>query len=231
MTGTTVEITNQQALWDEQHTLRGSDDGLEGCHLVDTPNESAVTFNSLLVAEATIAEVGSANGRDARYWALNGHTVHCLDFSQVALDQLVEHASRQGLDKRIFPLYFDANAGALPDELGYNINGFYARSALHIDDDKLMSLLNDVHNRLAVGSIVLIEGKGTQDPKIARSLHLGNGLAVDPEENGHLRRAWTPEALEKICDFFGWYAIRRDIIGEEWAGTDASFLRLVARKS
>lgn len=209
--------------------MRGGHNGLEGDHLVDTPNDSALLLNHLLGASSTIAEVGSANGRDARYWATQGHEVHCMDFSSVALGQLVQHAERQGLAAKINPLHFDATVGKLPEEVG-PIDGFYARSALHVDDETLMSLLGDVDSRLKPGGVVLIEGKNTDDPKIARSTHLGNGLAVDPHENGHLRRIWTPESLEQICNTFGWITVRQETVGEQWAGTDASFLRLVATK-
>ncbi len=229
MTSTALELAvNQQALWDNQHTLRGSEDGLEGGDIVDVPNESAVTFSNLLAPVSTIVEVGSANGRDARFWAAMGHNVHCLDFSQVALDQLAGHAKRQKLSERINPLHFDANSGSLPPEVGGNIDGFYARSALHVDDVTLMSLLGDVAERLRPRGVVLIEGKGPCDTKIARSIPLGDGLVVDPDEDGHLRRVWTPEAHGRICEAFGWTALQQETIGEEWVGTDATFLRLVA---
>lgn len=222
-------LTNQEQLWDKQHAQRGGQQGLEGDHLVDVPNESALLLNRLVRPSATIAEVGSANGRDARYWANEGHTVHCMDFSKVALSQLATLAERQGLTDLIRPLHFDANSGKMPEEVG-EIDGFYARSALHVDDDTLMALFEDVDNRMKTDGIILVEGKSTKDAKIARSIDLGNGLAVDPEENGHLRRIWTPESLSRVCNAFGWTALQEDTIGENWAGTDATFLRLVATK-
>lgn len=93
-----------------------------------------------------------------------------------------------------------------------------------------MSLLADVDSHLSSDGVVFIEGKSTIDPKIVRSKHLGNGLAVDPEEDGHLRRVWTPELLRDICSTLGWKALQQSNIDEEWAGTDANFLRLVAKK-
>jgi hypothetical protein len=230
MTGIAQELlTDQQLLWDSQHAERGGQSGLEGDLLVDTPNDSGVLLGQLVRPRAIIAEIGSANGRDARYWAQNGHRVRCLDFSRVALSQLVEHTERQGLRDFISPIHFDANDGKLPEEVGA-IDAFYARSALHVDDETLMSLLDDVDNHLQKDGVVLIEGKSTADRKIARSMDLGNGLAVDPEENGHVRRVWTPESLENICSAFGWTALQQETVGEEWAGTDATFLRLVATK-
>lgn len=159
-----------------------------------------------------------------------GHPVDCMDFSSVALKQLAYHAERQGVSARINPILFDANTGALPEEVG-EIGGFYARSALHVDDETLMHLLTDVNDRLVPGGVALIEGKSTNDPKIVRSEHLGNGLAIDPEEDGHLRRVWTPELIADICTTLGWSALEQASVKEEnWAGTNANFLRLVAKK-
>lgn len=64
-----------------------------------------------------------------------------------------------------------------------------------------MGLLADVNDHLNLDGVVFIEGKSTSDPKIARSEHLGNGLAVDPEEDGDLRRVWTPELLQQSSSF------------------------------
>src|SRR5882757_1939970 len=196
-------IANQQQLWDAQHARRGVADGLEA-QLADVPNDSAVLLGEMLSPSARVAEVGPANGRDARYWARQfGHFVHCLDFSGVALDQLAELAHKQGLTDLINPVRFDANTGRLPDQVG-PIDAFYSRSALHIGDKTLKSLLSDVNERLTPGGMVLIEGKGPGDPKINRSVHVGDGLASDPMENGHLRRVWTPEVFTDICETFGW---------------------------
>ena len=221
--------TDQQALWDAQHAERGGQAGLEGDRLVDVANDAAVLLGGLLRPGSVIAEIGSANGRDARHWAQQGHTVYAMDFSSVALGQLVEHAGRQGVADKIVPIQFDANTGELPDEVG-EIDGFYARSALHVDDNTLMRLLASIDRRLRPGGVVLIEGKTTDDPKIARSRDIGGGLAVDDHENGHVRRIWTHESVAEISRAFGWTAI--DVGGqrEEWLNTDASFLRFVANK-
>lgn len=93
-----------------------------------------------------------------------------------------------------------------------------------------MGLLSDVDSRLKKDGVVLIEGKSSEDPKIQRSDKLSNGLAIDPNENGHLRRVWTSESLEKICANFGWTALEMTIAQESWVHTDASFLRLTATK-
>lgn len=223
------KILTQQALWDAQHKQRGSQDGPEGSQLVNVPNHAARLLHTLLKPGSVIAEIGSANGRDARFWAKQGHYVHCLDFSEVALQQLRELAKRQGVSGRITQALFDASTGKLPQTIG-TIQGFYARSALHLDDATLMRLLRDVDRRLQPGSVVVIEGKTSADPKIIRSTPLGNGLVSDPQENSHVRRVWTHEFTQYICDTFGWAPLHQAAVDETWSGTAANFLRLVATK-
>ena len=64
-----MDTTQQQQLWDRQHAERGSTNGPEGNGLVDIPNKSGILFANMLQPGSVIAEVGTANGRDARYWA------------------------------------------------------------------------------------------------------------------------------------------------------------------
>jgi SAM-dependent methyltransferase len=224
-----IKASSQQALWDKQHEQRGGQNGPEGNQLLDVPNDAAVLLHELLPPQSVIAEIGSANGRDARFWAKQGHHVHCLDFSQVALRQLKIHAQRQGLSDRLTSWLFDANTGKLPPAIK-PIHGFYARSALHIDDATLMHLLKDVSSCLRPGGVVVIEGKNHIDPKITRSVRLDNGLFADPYEKGHIRRAWTSAYMSHLCQTFEWKPLRQEVISERWAETTVNFLRLVAAK-
>jgi hypothetical protein len=215
----------QQDLWNIQHFVRGASNGLEGNALVDIPNDSGILFAEMLPSSSQIAEIGSANGRDARFWAKQGHYVYCMDFAQVALEQLMVEAERQGLSEHLRPLQFDANCGSLPVCIG-EIDGFYARSALHLADGELTLLLTSVNERLKPGGVVFIEGKSPKDPKIKRSSYKEGNLAVDPFENNHLRRIWRPEYALQIAKYFGWQIQRI----EEIQTGESVFIRFVAIK-
>ena len=224
------DIPNQQQLWNQQHAVRGVS-GIEGDSLKFAPNQSAVLFEQKLPAGSTILEVGSANGRDARYWASKGHEVVALDFSEVALDQLQQLAVAQQVNELIIPIVWDIADGKLPlNKMPKNITGFYARSALHVGDKQMYVLGQEVNSVLQAGGKVFIEGKGNKDPKIARSKKIGNGLAVDQEENGHLRRIWHPEFVNKLCAAVGWDILELNTSTEDWNGTQALFLSLLAQK-
>ena len=221
-------ISDQQKLWDEQHATRGVQYDRD---LRFIPNQTAEVFNGLLPQSATILEVGAADGRDARFWATQGHTVFALDFSQVALDQMSEIAREQGVRDRVHPILWDVTAGTLPYVGEAQLDGFYARSALHVDDTTMVTLAENITSALKPNGVILIEGKGPNDKKISRSTQLDGNLAIDPEENNHLRRIWTQTFVEEVSDRNGWNIEQLDDIGEVWEGVPASFMRFVARKS
>ncbi len=224
------ETVDQSQLWNNQHATRGL--SLEcGDKFRFTPNNSAIEFAKRLKPRSTILEVGAANGRDARYWGGLGHRVLALDFSKVALEQLMNLAMEQGVCGFITPILWDISHGTLPvDGVPETIDAFYARSALHIDDTQLYRFSFELNARLREGGVIFIEGKGPNDKKISRSEQIGHHLAIDKEEGGHLRRIWTCHFTKQLCATMKW-----DILGiqdrhEKWNGTPASFIRLLAQK-
>lgn len=221
--------TEQIALWNTQHARRGTK-GPEGSFLRNTPNDTARLLNDLLRHESMILEVGSANGRDARFWASQGHHVIATDFSPVALSQLRELAQRQGLEKRITIIEWDINCGLLPPQAD-KIDAFYARSALHIEDEKMLDLALYLNRILIPESLIVIEGKSEKDKKIQRSIPVGGGLYIDLEENGHLRRAWTEEFARYMCRYFNWEILKLEQLHDQTQKANPEQLRLIAKKS
>ena len=226
---------NQQQLWDELHALRDSDGNLVGRSLVDEPNELAINLGERLVDGSSIVEVGCANGRDARYWALHkGMLVHALDFSQAAIDQLRELAEDQGVGLLIQAGLFDASEDSLPVDIDSQ-DAFYARSSLHVTSYRLTHLLRETHNVLHLGGIVAIEGKHIEDPKIKRSISLDPDdpfLLSDPLEGGHIRRAWEPEYTRHILKMVGFEITDLEVINEHPThGEPSVFTRVIAVKT
>lgn len=227
----THHIPDQARLWDKQHSSRGNF-GLEATQLRDVPNSSAIEFIGKFGhnIRANILEVGSANGRDARFWASLGHNVICVDFSPVALNQLKEIAIRQNVDSRLYPVCYDINTGNLPGAYGFIINGFYSRSSLHVNDEKMLSIAQKINNTVEHEGLILIEGKGEKDKKIQRSKLIGNHLVIDPDEGGHIRRVWTRESLVELCSEFNWTIESLEDREESLNGESTNFVRLIARK-
>ena len=219
----------QRALWDRQHAYRGENFGREDL-LKNDPTQSARMFHDLMPRGAKIIEVGSGNGRDARFWALRGHSIVCIDFSEIALRQLSRTAREQGVIERITPIVYDINSGWLPFETGKNFDGFYARSALHVSDDTMISLTRAIDCQLKPGGKVLILGKSLCDEKIQRSERLENGLAIDHEEGGHVRRIWTPEFMKQMCEVVQWRLLSIDYSGEVINNRGSEYITMIAQK-
>lgn len=225
-----IEILNdQRILWDRQHSTRGVD--LECKSLRYTPNDTAVTFAQHLLPNSKILEVGSANGRDARYWATLGHTIIASDFSLIALKQLTEIGLEQCVMGSVTPVVWDVCVGRLPVDTKDSIDAFYARSALHINDKTMMEIAKHLNKILISGGSILIEGKSTNDKKIIRSHKPGNGIAIDHEEDGHVRRIWTFEFVQSMCDKFNWNIVYLNEVREEEIHSSAKFMRLIAKKT
>lgn len=220
-----ISINTQIELWDQQHAQR-NDNGPEGTVLRDVPTPTAVYFSSLLPENSRILEIGSANGRDVRSWALNGHTVDCIDFSRVALSQLESLSLEQGISHRINTFCHDVSDGSLPINLPENIlyNGFYARSALTIDDNALDTLAQNINRRMSPGGVILIEGRSLNDPKIIRST-IQDNIADD---KGHLRRVYTVDNLTDLANKSNWSV--REISEHQESGFESviHMLRFIA---
>ena len=198
-----IEIlrNSQVELWNKQHFERNAN-GLEGTVLRDVPTETAVYFVSLLSPNSRILEIGSANGRDARSWAKQGHVVDCIDFSTVALSQLEDLAKEQGVINFINSHAHDVSDGSLPKTLPDNVvyDAFYSRSALTINNSSLNTLVNNINKKMRSEGVVLIEGRSLNDPKIKRSV-IQDNMADD---NGHLRRVYTAENMTTLAKKIDW---------------------------
>lgn len=219
----------QKELWNKQHAYRGERFGRED-ELKYHPNKSAIEFLRLMPAQANIVEIGSGNGRDARFWASHGHSVVCVDFSEVALQQLTTIAKEQGVMEKITPVLHDVNSGFLPFDTSQNFDGFYARSALHVCNETMIELTKAIDYQLKLGGKVLILGKTLDDIKIRRSKILDIGLAIDHEEDGHIRRIWTSEFMQQMCEVVRWKLLSINYTSEVINNTGSSYITMVAQK-
>lgn len=109
----------QESFWETIHN-RG-----EWKELRFVPNPLAVDLQKIIPARSNILEVGCSSGRDARYFASCGHNVVAMDFSQMALKRMMDHAKQQGIDAQIIPVHKNVAEG-LPDLRPDSIDCFYS---------------------------------------------------------------------------------------------------------
>lgn len=215
-------MSAQERLWDVIHGRQ------EWESLNFTPNSLAVEVQKMLPPSANILEVGCSNGRDARYFASLGHSVVAIDFSEVALAQMIELAKQQRCDSRVTPIHHNIAKG-LPTVTG-PFDCFYSRSSLHIDDDAMTNLFGGITPLIKSGGLIAIEGRIDEDDPVRESERVGKSLAINWREKGHIRRIWTKEFCLKLAEVFSWVPMVL-IEHEENIGNRKKLLRFIAKKT
>jgi hypothetical protein len=94
----------------------------------------------------------------------------------------------------------------------------------------MMSLAEQLNDLLGLKGKIFIEGKCPDDHKISRSKLVASNLALDQQENGHLRRIWDEGFVKKLCKKINWDILKLEKNLENWDGAMTSFLRLLAQK-
>lgn len=213
---------NQESLWDEIHARQ------DWPELNFVPNDLAIEVKKLLPPFSRIIEVGCSNGRDARYLASFGHNVVAIDFSEVALVQMMSLAKEQECAERIIPIRHNI-AGGLPNLPADSFDCFYARSSLHVNDDEMIKLAEGISLIIKSGGLVAIEGRTEDDESILDSEKIAGGLAINWKESGHLRRIWTKDFCTRLSIAFSWQ-IAVLAKREDGVGNKKQLLRFIARK-
>lgn len=217
--------TNQREYWDKQHKNREQ----EFCELEQEPNEFAKNCLRYIKHGGRILEIGVANGRDARYFIRENHnTIVGVDISTEAIRQLIDAAIKDKTIGNILPVVADAREvpELLNDQEYYD--AFYARSALHLDDDQLVSFFRYLISHLNKDGVIMIEGKPKEDFKIKRSMEIGKNCYEDVD--GHIRRVWSSQDIEQLCDMFNLEILEVDNTTEMWQGKETKFIHFIAKK-
>ncbi len=212
----------QESLWDKIHNR---DDWVE---LNFTPNLLAMELQKILPEKSNILEIGCSRGRDARYLASHGHSVVAVDFSTVALTQMMELVKQQGCDSQITPIHHNIMKG-LPTVSSDSFDCFYSRSSLHVDDEKMIVLAKSIDLVMKKGGLIAIEGRMEIDTPIQESEKIEGGLAVNWKESGHVRRVWKKEFCLQLARDFSWEVMTL-LEYEDDVGNKKHLLRFIARK-
>lgn len=217
------DIRNQRDLWNEQHIERANEHrAIEG-----EPNEFAKHCIDFIPETGLILEIGSANGRDARFFAKERKCkVIAADFSLEALKQLKNAAVRDSTESFIRPVVADAKK--LPIAEDVRLDAIYARSALHLSEDELDETLEFLLPKLKDGGYLMIEGKTDNDPKISKSREITPNLFID--QDGHVRRLWSEESIRQIIERFNLKLIEMNKTTKNRNGVESQFINFIALK-
>lgn len=108
-------------------------------------------------------------------------------------------------------------------------DAFYSRSALHLDDEKIVPFLEYVVSHLNKDGVVMIEGKPKEDFKIERSIEVGKNCYEDVD--GHIRRAWTEDDIKSMCESFALEIIEIGRTTEILQEKETKFIHFIAKKT
>lgn len=151
------------------------------------PSPFAEFVQSSLDSPVKLLEVGCGNGRDASFFAGQGHVVSALDPSASAIDAC-RVADRNGEINYL--------QGTLPEVVNVLPNDFdvvYSRFAIHAmtlpEEERLLASLSSV---LAPGARVFIECRSINDPMAAQ----GEVVSQTERISGHYRRFIVKDELE-----------------------------------
>src|SRR5680860_16536 len=180
---------NQRDYWEIQHQKK------EGGHenIIEEPNIFTKECIHYIPENGKVLEIGSANGRDARYFARekNIQTI-AIDFSTEVMKQLIRTSKEDNTSDLVLPILADTNH--LPLNSSNVFDAIYSRSALHLSDEELDIFLDQTTKMLKSKGYLMIEGKTKDDFKISRSEEISPNLFRD--NDGHLRRAWDEQTLD-----------------------------------
>lgn len=214
----------QRDYWDNRYELRRE----ELKPLAFTPNHFARKCIKYLPKNAVIIAEGESEGRDARYFAREiNATVFATDIGVSGLRALKDFSKKDNTSSLVLPVIADVRAN--PFVVSSGVDAFYARSSLHVSDWDLQRIFANLIPQLKRGGYIMVEGKPENNFKIERSEHLGGNLYRDTD--GHLRRMWTEENIQKVLeDFPELELVDMQRTQEKWEGKKSNFIHFIARK-
>ena len=218
--------SERKKYWDKQHRQRRREHQL----LAGIPTEFAKYCLPFIKPGGKVLEIGIANGRDARYFVReNKNIIVGVDISTEAIRQLMRAATADGTINRILPIV--ANEEDLPKILKSQerYHAFYARSSLHLDDDKIIPFFGYVVSHLYEKGVIFVQGKPKEDFKITRSAEVSKNCFEDVD--GHVRRGWSEEDIKALCYYLGLEIIEIKTTIEVILKEETKFIHFIAKKS
>ena len=174
--------------WDNYYHQHGKDK-----KITEPSSFAKFCLDTFLNSEKlNIVELGSGNGRDAIFFARNGHSVVAIDQSTTAID-----IEKQSLDSKLNLLLKPKALDFVnEDYIQYEkIDVFYSRFTIHsiTKNDEDLLLLN-IYNALESGGLFCIEVRTTKDPLFGVGKSCGDNIFI---YNNHKRRFIDTDIFRK----------------------------------
>lgn len=211
-----TRIPDQGLVWEKKHQA-GEHESLR-----NIPSPFAELAEPRFPRHSRILELGCGVGRDAIFFATNGHRVIATDSSPTVIQQDTQYYPKSSVDFRTLdmrkPLPYEDQA----------FDVIYSNLALHYYSHKqTREIVEEIAKKLMSAGLFAFACKSVDD------FHHGNGVEVESNifvsESGHVRHLFSVEYAEDLLS--GLFEILHlDVIDEEYNGQHSNILRCIAKK-
>lgn len=210
-------IPDQKAVWEKKHGA-GEHESFRG-----DPSKFAVVVANKLYKNSKILELGCGVGRDAVFFAEQGHEVLATDFSETIIERDSQAFAGSNVTFRVLDM-----SQPLPFEHG-SFDVVYANLSIHyyLDEDT-RKIIADVARVLKPGGLLAFACRSVND------FHYGNGEEIEKDvfvsSKGHVRHLFSADYARDLMrhkfrvEFL-------DEVEEVYVGEKSAMVRCIARRS
>lgn len=174
-----------------------------------------------LEPQAHVLDLGCGTGKDALFFAAQGHVVTAMDFAESALAALRTMAERR--DLAVTTVCGDIGA-KLPFKDG-TFDAVYAHLSLHyFDNAHTARVFREVHRVLKKGGLFFVKCKSVDDPLYGKGERVGEDMYVYE----HLRHFFRKEFMEQMLAPFMILRLKRS--SSAYRGKRSAFIEAWAKK-
>ena len=187
-------LSDQRAHWDRTFAERPDRYG-------DEPSAPARATVDLLRAEqkTDLLELGAGQGRDTRFFAVQGRYVTALDYAPAAVAALTAAARDAGLAGRIQARTHDVRRPLPFGDSRFDACYSHMLFCMALTTPELECLSAEVHRVLRPGGRVVYTARTTDDPDCGLGVARGDGMY---EDEGFIVHFFAPVLVERLARGF-----------------------------
>lgn len=204
-------MSNQRLLWDKLHKTRQVSLGKQ--------TNFAKEVQKIIPTQSKLLELGCGNGKDAFYFAQNGHKVTATDFSEVAIENNKKKYNSRNLQFELLDISKPFN---FPDN---SFDVIYARLSFHyFTDNVTKEIFKELNRILKPNGLLCFICKSTTDPLYGKGEKIEEDMF---EENGHIRHFFSQDYIKECLK--GLFTIQKLELGEEnFYNSPSTFVKVIA---
>ncbi|MEK7096202.1 MAG: methyltransferase domain-containing protein [Patescibacteria group bacterium] len=210
-------IPDQKEMWNRKHK--------EGEHtsFQDDPSSLALLAEPKFSEHSTILELGCGVGRDAAFFAQNGHKVNATDLSEVVIKQNQQRLVNLGIE---FSTLDMQKPLPYPDS---SFDTVYANLSIHYFEHKTtQEIIDEINRVLKPGGLFVFTCKSIND------FHHGNGEEVEESvfvsPKGHVRHLFSISYTEELLANLFKIDLLKEV-EEEYSGEKSVMIQCIAKKT